>query len=130
MNLIDFSFKTVNINFGLDQATLPDCFHSSYLYKFFHVTDFLEVDHIIVFFYTYVFNHSHIVHVCYTSVVYLIAKRALVVSQNFFQCKQTLNTKKVYTLQGLEQLYCPFEITNFSCDIYSFSFCFLMSYYV
>ena len=31
MNLIDFSFKTVNINFGLDQATLPDCFHSSYL---------------------------------------------------------------------------------------------------
>ena len=83
MKLTDFSFKTVSINFGLDQATLPDCFCSSYLYRFFHVVDSLEVNCIIVivFFYkTYVFNHTHTVHVCYSSVVYLIAKRALVVS--------------------------------------------------
>ena len=90
LKLTDFSFKTFNINFGLDQAALPDCFCSSYLYRFFHVVDSFEVDCIvvIVFFYkTYVFNHTHIVHVCYTSVVYLIAKRALLVSQNPFQCK-------------------------------------------
>ena len=82
MKLTDFSFKTVSINFDLDQATLPDSFCSSYFCRFFHV-DSLEVDCIIVivFFYeTKVFNHTHIVHVCYTSVVYLIAKRALVVS--------------------------------------------------
>ena len=47
-----------------------------------------------------------------------------------FNVSKHLIQKKVFTLQGLEQLYCPFEITNSACDNYSFSLCFLMSYYV
>lgn len=53
MKLTDFSFKTVSINFDLDQATLPDSFCSSYFYRFFHVVDSLEVDCIIVIVFFY-----------------------------------------------------------------------------
>ena len=53
MKATDFFLKTVNMNFGLDQAMLPDCSCSYYLYRFFHIVDSMEIDSIVVtvFFY-------------------------------------------------------------------------------